>query len=177
MSDTLQSLIDKQALAELVLTYCRAVDRRDFALLRSLYHDDAVDDHGAMFCGSADEYLAWLPPVLGQFESTVHALRNMLFVVDGANAQGELYAVAYHRTRARPAREIVIGGRYFDRYERRRGTWRFSRRSLALDWCRVTPVDADAYREFAAGAPPGRDDADDPSYRALSWFTRGGERS
>lgn len=176
MSDTLQSLIDKQALAELVLTYCRAVDRRDFALLRSLYHDDAVDDHGAMFCGSADQYLAWLPPVLAQFESTVHALSNMLFVVDGASAQGELYAVAYHRTRAPPAREIVIGGRYFDSYERRRGAWKFRRRSLALDWCRVTPVDADAYRELAAGAPPGRDDAEDPSYRALPWFTRGGER-
>jgi hypothetical protein len=100
----------------------------------------------------------------------------MLFVVDGAEAQGELYAVAYHRTHAQPAREIIIGGRYFDRYERRHGTWKFRHRSLALDWCRVTPVDTSAYREFAAGAPPGRADGDDPSYRALPWFTRGGER-
>lgn len=176
MGDTLQTLIDKQALAELVLTYCRAIDRRDFPLLRSLYHDDAVDDHGAMFCGSADEYLAWLPPVLAQFENTAHSLSNMLFVVDGAHAQGELYALAYHRTRAPPAREIVIGGRYFDRYERRDAVWKFCRRSLALDWCRVTAVDALAYQEFAAAAPPGRDDAEDPSYRALPWFTRGSAR-
>ena len=60
MGDPLQELIDKQALQELVLSYCRACDRRDFVLLRTLYHDDAVDEHGAMFCGSADEYVAWL---------------------------------------------------------------------------------------------------------------------
>ena len=64
MADALQTLIDKQALHELVLRYCRACDRRDFVLLRSLYHDDAIDDHGAMFCGSADEFLVWLPPLL-----------------------------------------------------------------------------------------------------------------
>ena len=47
MGDTLQTLIDKQALAELVHSYCRACDRRDFALVRTLYHDDAIDDHGS----------------------------------------------------------------------------------------------------------------------------------
>jgi hypothetical protein len=46
MAKQLQTLIDKQALHELVLRYCRACDRRDFALLRSLYHDEAIDDHG-----------------------------------------------------------------------------------------------------------------------------------
>jgi hypothetical protein len=174
--DTLQTLIDKQALHELILTYCRACDRRDFALLRTLYHADAVDDHGAMFRGSASEFLAWLPEVMAQFEATVHSISNALFVVDGAHAQGELYTVAYHRTHPPAPRDIVIGGRYFDRYERRDGAWRFLHRSLALDWCRVDDVDAVAYSEFAASAPPGRADARDPSYQALPWFTRGGER-
>ncbi len=172
MADTLQTLIDKQALHELVLTYCRACDRRDFALLRTLYHDDAVDDHGAMFRGSADEYVAWLPQVMAQFEATVHSLGNALFVVDGDHAQGELYSVAYHRTHPPQAREIVIGGRYLDRYQRRDGRWRFLRRALALDWCRVAQVDPAAYAEFAAGAPAGRGDGHDPSYLALSWFAR-----
>jgi hypothetical protein len=172
MGEALQGLIDKQALHELALRYCRACDRRDFALLRSLYHDDAIDDHGAMFCGSADEYLAWLPGVLANFEATVHSITNALYAVRGDEAQGELYTVAYHRTRAPAAREITIGGRYLDRYARRDGVWKFAHRSLALDWCRSTPVDAAAYREFAAGAPPGRTDAADPSYLALSFFRR-----
>ena len=72
-------------------------------------------------------------------------------------------------------RDILIGGRYLDRYERRQGNWKIARRSLALDWCRVVPVNAEDYREFAAGAPLGRADTDDPSYRALTFFARRSE--
>ena len=177
MGDTVQTLIDKQALAELVHSYCRACDRRDFALVRTLYHDDAIDDHGSMFRGSADEYVAWLPGVMANFEATVHSITNTLFIVRGDEAQGELYTNAYHRTPAPDAREIVIGGRYLDRYARRAGTWKFLHRSLALDWVRVEKVDASAYAEFAAGAPPGRTDASDPSYLALSFFARSTAKS
>jgi len=173
MNEPLQQLIDKQALHELVLRYCRACDRRDFVQLRALYHDDAIDDHGAMFRGTADEYLAWLPGVMANFEATVHSVANALFVLGGDAAQGEIYTVAYHRTHPPQPQDVVIGGRYLDHYERRDGQWKFKRRALALDWCRVAPVDAAAYRQFAAGAPPGRADHEDPSYVALSYFSRG----
>jgi len=170
--DTPETLIDKQALYELVLTYCRACDRRDFALVRSLYHDDAIDDHGSMFRGPPDDFVAWLPQVMAQFAATVHSITNALFVVKGSRAQGELYSTAYHRTHPPNDREIFIGGRYLDRYERRGGGWKFLHRSLAQDYCRVNPVDESAYREFAAGTPSGRTDGSDPSYLALSWFAR-----
>jgi hypothetical protein len=173
MTDSVQEFIDKQALHELVLRYCRACDRRDFPQLRALYHDDAIDDHGTMFHGTADEYVAWLPRVMENFEATVHSVTNSLFVLAGDAAQGEIYTVAYHRTHPPQAQEVVIGGRYLDHYERRGGTWKFKRRALALDWCRVTPVQEAAYREFAAGAPRGRTDHEDPSYLALSYFRRG----
>jgi hypothetical protein len=172
MGEPLQQLIDKQALQELVLRYCRACDRRDFVQLRALYHDDAIDDHGEMFHGTADEYLAWLPGVMANFEATVHAVSNALFVVEGDVAQGEIYTVAYHRTHPPQAQDVVIGGRYLDHYERRGAAWKVKRRALALDWCRVTPVDAAAYQQFAAGAPVGRTDGQDPSY-ALPFFPRG----
>jgi hypothetical protein len=172
MADTLETLLDKQALQELVLTYCRACDRRDYALLRTLYHDDAIDEHGSMFRGSPDEYVAWLPKVLAQFEATVHSISNSLFIVSGTQAEGELYSVAYHRTHPPAAREIVIGGRYLDRYARRDGRWKFLHRALACDWCRTQPVDEHAQREFAAAAPRGRPDGADPSYQALSLLPR-----
>jgi ketosteroid isomerase-like protein len=172
VGDTLQTLLDKQALAELVYSYCRACDRRDFARVRTLYHDDAIDDHGAMFKGGVDDFVAWLPQVMANFEATVHSVTNALFVVRGDEAQGEIYTQAYHRTPAPAGREIIIGGRYLDRYARRGGVWKFSHRSLALDWVRLEPVDAAAYAEFAAGAPPGRTDGADPSYLALSFFSR-----
>jgi hypothetical protein len=173
MKDPLQEVIDKQSLHELVLRYCRCCDRRDFVQLRALYHDDAIDDHGSMFRGSPDEYVAWLPGVMANFEATVHSIVNALFIVEGDAAQGEIYTVAYHRTHPPQAQEIVIGGRYLDHYERRAGAWKFKERALALDWCRLDKVDPVACREFAAGAAPGRPDGADPSYLALSYFGRG----
>ncbi len=165
--DAIQAVIDKAALHELVLKYCRGCDRRDFALVRALYHDDAIDDHGNMFSGTADEFVAWLPGMMRGFEATVHSISNALFVVDGDKAEGEIYTHAYHRTHPPDAQEIIIGGRYLDRYERRNGEWKFIHRSLACDWCDVRGVNTKAYEQFAAGAPSGRTDKDDPSYKLL----------
>ncbi|MBY0511363.1 MAG: nuclear transport factor 2 family protein [Rhodospirillaceae bacterium] len=171
MSD-LQKVIDKSQLADLVLTYCRACDRRDFALVRTLYHDDAIDEHGHMFTGTPDEFVAWLPKAMSQFAATIHHVTNMLFIVDGDKAQGEIYTIAYHRTPMPDAQEIIIGGRYLDHYEKRNGVWKFSKRGLACDSSERRAVDEEAYRTFAAGAQAGRTDHDDPSYQRLSLFKR-----
>ncbi len=167
-------MLDKQELHELVLTYCRGIDRQDFALVRTLYHDDAIDDHGDMFKGGPDAYVAWLPTIMKMWDATVHSLSNCLFKVAGDRAEGELYVVAYHRTHPPDAREIVVGGRYLDRYEKRDGVWRFAHRSLAMDWCNVRDVNAADYETFAAGAVRGRHDSGDASYAELGMFGRVG---
>jgi ketosteroid isomerase-like protein len=174
---TLQTLLDKEAIRELVLDYSRGIDRRDYALVRSLYWDDAIDDHGAMFCGSPDEYVAWLRRALGTFEATTHAVLNSHVRLDGNAAEGEHYMIAYHRTPGPGRREIVLGGRYLDQYQRRDGQWKFWRRALALDWADDRPVCEAAWQSFAAGADHGRAGADDPSYRALALFRRYGMRA
>ncbi len=63
MDRALQDLIDKQAIREVVLTYCRGIDRLDFDLVRSAYHPDAIDHHTG-FDGNIDEYIAWVTPKL-----------------------------------------------------------------------------------------------------------------
>lgn len=40
-------LLDKQAITEVVLRYCRGVDRLDMALVRSCYHDPIRLVHGS----------------------------------------------------------------------------------------------------------------------------------
>jgi hypothetical protein len=175
ISDRMQLMLDKHELRELGLTYCRGIDRQDFALVRTLYHDDAIDDHGDMFKGNPDEYVAWLPTIMAMWDATVHSISNAVYEVDGDKANGELYVVAYHRTHEPQAKEIIVGGRYLDRYEKRDGRWKFSHRSLAMDWCNVQDVKPEDYDTFAAGAVRGRHDADDASYAELPLMGRVGK--
>ena len=79
---------DQLAIRDLVMRYCRGCDRRDFPLVRSLYHDDAIDDHGTMFRGSADAFVAWLEEATAPWELTRHEIGNSVIVIDGDRAEG-----------------------------------------------------------------------------------------
>lgn len=160
----MQEWLDRAALADLVALYCRGCDRRDFALVRSLYHDDAIDDHGAMFKGGPDAFVAWLPEAMAPWELTKHSLSNSLFAIDGDKAEGEHHVVAYHRTWGPERREYIVNGRYLDRYSRRDGRWKFSHRSLVFDYGEIRAVDEDGFAKISADAAHGRVDKDDPSW-------------
>lgn len=176
MSDTLAptpldlaEALDRMALQKLAWTYCHAIDRQDLALVRSLYHDDAVDDHGAMFCGSPDEYVAWLPAMLANWQLTSHTITTMQFLIAGDVAEGELATTAWHRT-ADGTRDMIAHGRYLDQYRKADGVWKFQRRSLVLDWFEdrtVQPGDGPAIDQGVASGQPG---AHDPLYARLSLF-------
>lgn len=169
---SVDDVIARDSLRRLVTAYSRATDRRDFALLRSLYHDDAVEQHGDMFAGNPDEYVAFVEKALSAYETTVHYVVNMSFEIDGDEAEGEVHKINYHRTPGPQAREIITGSRSLDRYARRNGEWRFTRRSITLDWARTQTVDPAAYADFAAGSPPGKAGPDDLSYVLLTRFGR-----
>ena len=97
---------------------------------------------------------------------------NMVFVIDGDEAEGELVVVASHRTPPPDSRELVATGRYLDRYQRRDGVWRFFRRSLVLDWGDAAPISAASLRPPRPGIEVGRPDRTDPSYLRLPMFAR-----
>ena len=51
-------LQDRRAIEDCLMTYSRAIDRLDRDLLLSVYHEDAVDDHG-LFVGSPAAFPDW----------------------------------------------------------------------------------------------------------------------
>lgn len=159
-----RALLDRVALTELVMRYCRGVDRRDFVLVRSLYHDDAIDDHGKMFYGGPDAFVEWLPAILANWELTIHSISNSVFAIEGDTAEGEHVVTAFHRTAAPNRMEFTIWGRFLDRYERRDGVWKFAHRRLAFDHGRLTPVDEKGFAMMAGDAPNGSADRNDPSW-------------
>lgn len=158
---------DRLALQHLVSAYGHAIDRRDYALVRALYHDDAIDDHSPYYCGSATGYVEWLPTMMANWSATSHTMFSMVFVVDGESAEGVISARAWHRT-LDGARDFLAWGRYADRYEKRHGIWRFARRFFVLDAVEEGPA---ATGDFGTeGVETGRAGGDDPIYRRLPLF-------
>ena len=172
---SLQELFDREAIRELLFLYCRAVDRRDFALLATLCHDEAIDDHTPYFCGPARDFLAALPGIMAANRITSHQITNTLIALDGDRAEGEIHTLAYHLmdTDAGPV-DILVGGRYLDRYVRHGGRWLFMYRKIVLDWSAREPSRFDLDAARAAGAVLGASGADDPSYAYFRLFPRGG---
>ncbi len=136
-----QALLDRQAIRDVVLRYCRGIDRLDLELVRSCYHADATDEHGT-FTGTRDEYVDWVGGVLNRFTGTMHVVANQLVELDGDRARSETYGVAYHHGDPPDdhRRNFTTGFRYVDRFERRGGEWRIAARVAVREWThRVTP--------------------------------------
>jgi ketosteroid isomerase-like protein len=137
----LRLVLDKQEIHEVMMRYCRAIDRMDEELLRSVYHPDAIDNHG-LFNGPAAEFIPWCIKQLREaYLATQHVVSNELIEVRGDTAYCEFYFVAHHRyERKGEARHMEAGGRYVDRFEKRQGEWRIAERTVVVDWQRMERV-------------------------------------
>jgi hypothetical protein len=155
---SLQELLDRQALAELVACYSRAIDRRDFALLHSLYLPEAIHDHGGLFRGGRDAFVAWLSTAM-QGGATHHLVGNTLFAIDGDRAEGEVYTINFHVIGRAESRDYIASGRYLDTYRRENGRWRFASRQRLLDWAWEGPSAPAGTGATIARGLPGPDDA------------------
>jgi hypothetical protein len=72
---------------------------------------------------------------------------------DENTAYGEIYFNAYHKTIENGVKtDVIIAGRYLDRYERRDGIWKIAYRSEVNDWSKTEPTndpyfdDSDCHR-------------------------------
>jgi len=164
--EQVQALVDRQAIHDTVLRYCRGIDRLDRELVQDCYHPDATDEHGP-FRGTVDEFLEWVWPLLAHYRSTMHVVANHLVEVRGDLARSEAYGIAYHRADdPDPKRNLTVGFRYLDRFERRQGgPWRIARRVATTEWVRATPPDQ--RWPIPDGGPTGRRDETDPLYRVV----------
>jgi hypothetical protein len=175
MSDrqALDVLLAKQACTELVYTLARGLDRCDKALLLSVFHPDATDDHGG-FKGTATEFVDWVTGLLPTMERTQHLIGNVLIEVSGDRAVGEACFVANHDMTdgaGRPVR-MIAAGRYLDRFERRDGAWKIAHRHAVYDW--NANLDRTDTWDRSPGSPRvfGRRGTEDPVYAHTASLTR-----
>lgn len=137
MDDNLiKAIADRQAITDILHRYCHGVDRCDMELLKSAYWPDAVDEHGT-FNGNALEFCEATLPALKTMTCTMHMVSNILITLDGDKATVQSYCLAYHQIPASAetcASEMIVGGRYLDRMERRGSEWRIAHRLYVMDW-------------------------------------------
>ncbi|NLR72784.1 nuclear transport factor 2 family protein [Novosphingobium sp. ERN07] len=129
----LNELYDKMKIREVVTNYCRGVDRMDRDLLMSVYHPDAIDDHG-FFVGNREDFWDWVNRYHTNAQiSHQHVITNHSCELDGDTAHAETYWMMA----GMDAKDMTLtlgGGRYIDRMEKREGEWRIAARKCVAEW-------------------------------------------
>jgi hypothetical protein len=164
-NDALQYLLDRMAISDCMVRYCRGVDRLDKELMLSAYHPDAIDDHGVIVA-QAEAFVDWaLDYHFKTHVATQHIVLNHTCELEGDTAHAETYFFYIARFRS-DGSVTQSGGRYIDRLERRGGRWAIAARRCMIEWMDAK-VDAVRLAErlavTQAAGPPTRDH-DDPSY-------------
>jgi hypothetical protein len=159
---SIDELLAKQEITDLVGRYMRGLDRLDKKLLRSTFHDDATTDYG-FFKGGPDAFTDMAYNALQAHLANHHMIGQVNIDVEGDVAFGEVYFQAFHRIVADgEERDLFISGRYVDRYERRGGEWKIAFRSEVNDWARNDPATDDYFAATPDSLRGGR--MDDASY-------------
>jgi len=182
-----QLMWDRQEIERLLYTYCRGVDRQDLDVLKSVYHPDAIDEHG-YFVGNAHEFAEH---VLARMAINVsygqHQVSNPLIEVEGDKAICESSYWGFHKVppgweslstffgeeyaekakadgTLEQTHEYLCGGRYLDNVERRDGVWRIAHRRITNEWSQAGPATEQTQGPRAALNLPGKRDKTDPLY-------------
>ena len=150
-------LVAKEEIRELVMLYSRGCDRKDIELLRTLYTHDATDSHDRTFDGPANEYINFLERSLPHLRYSGHHVCNHLISVDPelGEGEGEVYALAWHVYPDGQGGwvEDFMCVRYIDRYRKVNDRWRFAKRVVRYDLHTTRPHQPTEAAPHAGGEP------------------------
>jgi hypothetical protein len=160
-----RELADRQAIRDCVTRYTRGLDRLDVEMVRSAFHDDALNDHGVVVKGP-DFFADWaVEEHRRDAGGTLHYIATHSCELDGDVAHAETYWLAAVRHPGGTGLTFA-GGRWLDRLERRGGEWKVAARKLVQEFS--SPPMLDAENEISAklreAAAKSMRDRTDPSY-------------
>lgn len=155
-----QYLLDRQAILDVINRYARGIDRHDDDMIVSVYHDDAIDEHG-VFDGGPKDFARWANEFHAEgFSAHTHNITTHNCEIDGNTAHAESYC--FYVLRRKDNKTVILGGgRYIDKLTKEKGEWRIKLRKLYIDW--RAEADATIFNT-PNGYPAGSWDKGDPSY-------------
>lgn len=161
----LERLADRQDILDCLTRFSRGMDRFDRDIFLSAFHDDAIIAAGEYVGGPVDLY-DWASAMHEHGQTaTHHDLLNHSCEFAGETAHTETYYLFVARNRDET--NLVAGGRYLDRFEKRDGEWRIAFRNNVFEWSGMLPAIPLPFSEVSdilVNGAPSRS-KDDPSYR------------
>jgi hypothetical protein len=142
----LRLIEDKHAIHDVIVRYCRGVDRSDPNLVLAAFHDDAIDNHFGVVLPFREAIGTLKSARSGGTNppsktTSMHNICNVLIEVDGDIARCESYVIVIVRIPDDGgAVDWTHAGRYVDRFERRNGEWRIAYRTVVYDLERFDEV-------------------------------------
>ena len=156
--DFLDELRARIEIEDTLKRFMRGIDRQDWDLALSTYHEDAVDAHG-FFTGQAKEFLSVVAKAHEHQNHSMHLISNMLIEFTARDkALVETYCLVFQRYDAAGARtpgavdapdatgsagvRKLATARYVDHFEEREGNWRVARRTVVFGDMQESTMDA-----------------------------------
>jgi SnoaL-like domain len=133
---SLDAALSRDAIRALLTGYSRGVDRGDKDLLTSLFWDDSTVISGIVNASGADFADGIVDYVTANLDYCFHSNANEWIEVKGDHGVGEHYVIAHL---CAGGQDVMTGGRYIDRYERREGIWKIASRTFVADWNTTHP--------------------------------------
>jgi SnoaL-like domain len=135
----LGELIDRVAIADVVYAYAHGLDRRDWALYRSIFLERIEVDFftwaGIRQSYEIDDWLASVRVTLACFDSTQHTLTNLAITLDGDQAICVANMTARHNLVVGGAQQSqTLGGYYTNRLVRTAQGWKIAACALMITW-------------------------------------------
>jgi hypothetical protein len=142
VSQIRDEMADREAIRDCLFRYCRGIDRSDPEWLRSAYWPGAMDHHTG-FTGTVEEFIEWAMPRLAAMKDGMHMIGNILIRLDGDRAKVESYLWSVNVIPGETPRQVMVVGRYLDRFEKRSDEWRIAERLVVHDWFEEGPATGD----------------------------------
>jgi 3-phenylpropionate/cinnamic acid dioxygenase small subunit len=135
MTDPVQLLIDRQEISDLLVRYTRALDTKDWELLRACFTESPVFVHPGGRLEGWDAILRRTRGALDPVDRTQHMLGNIVADIDGHSATCLSYFHAQHVREGTPGGSTyIIAGSYADTLERTPTGWRIAERVQTYAW-------------------------------------------
>jgi hypothetical protein len=128
----------------LACDYAYAMDRNDPERLASVLSEDCViEAPGITIHGLTKNQNS--PRILREmFLMTQHVIHNQTLTVNGDTAEGETYCTANHVFKpaddSKKTTALIWAMRYLDQMSKTSAGWRFTKRSLIVDWSETRAV-------------------------------------